>query len=314
MASWVAVVRKVTAESTLAKVALLIGEPTPVTYLEQQITGRFDRTLFLTPPVTADDLGKVIGLPTESQATVITGVGQVDADGWDLLAAYLAPPKVPAATLVLTGETLPDHPGVAKVKSQAGRGRNVYAQVISPAGAKGREELITWLAETWNIYEADADYACARADFDLTALVWATKVFLALSDGQPVAGQQARKMIDIAVPKSLLTDVYTEILHRSPDAVTKARDLIPQETLDLLRWLERTLFDLDLLRPLAARREPLRRICAESGLHAGRVAELRPLLGLYTLDTASRCRTALAVAFQHWMEPECAETLALLWT
>lgn len=310
MGSWVGSLRKL---SKQAKLSLLVGEPTPVTYLEQQITALFDRTLFLDPPLTPDGLSTVIGTPDESQATVVSSVDVLGEDGWDLLASYLAPAKVPGTTLVLVGESLPDYPAAQRVKELAGRGKNVYAQATSPSGAAGRDELIGWVAETWSIYPHDADYACARADFDLTSIVWATKVFLALTGGKPVIGETARKLIDIAVPASPLADAYTAIIRRSREAPRSVHGFTPEQTLSLLKWLESTLFELDAIRPAVQQREPLGKVSKVSGVHISKVKELKPLLSLYSADTEARCREVLDLGFSSWMQPGCAETVALLW-
>lgn len=308
MASWVAAARKL---SQSAKLSLFLGDGPPVSYLVEQLTARFDRTLFLIPPIGPDDLATTIGMPSETQATVIGPVDQLDEAGWDLLVRYLAPAKLPGTTLVLTGERLPDHPAAQKVKDLAGRGKNVYAQATSPTGAKGRDELIEWVAETWSIYPHDADYACARADFDLTAIVWATRAFLALSKGKPVVGERARAMINVAVPASPLTDAYTMIMGRSRDAIHAVLGFTPEQTLGLLRMLERGITDMERIRPFLS--ESTGKIVRESGVHVVRVKELTRLLPLYSTDTLTRCREVLALGFSHWLEPEAAETVALLW-
>lgn len=308
MASWVAALHKL---SPSAKVVLFLGDGPPVSFLTELITSWFDRALFLIPPISADDLATTIGMPSETQATVVGPVDQLDESGWDLLARYLAPAKVPGTTLVLTGERLPDYPAAGKIKDLAGRGKNVYAQAVSPTGAKGRDELIKWVAETWSIYPHDADYACARADFDLTAIVWATRTFLALSKGGPVVGERARAMINVAVPPSPLSDAYSLIIGRSRQAVHAVHSFSPHETLGLLRLLERGISDMERIRPHL--QEPTGTVVRESGVHIARVKELTKLLPLYSTDTLTRCRDVLELGFSGWTQPECAATVALLW-
>jgi len=291
---------------------LLVGSPGAVVDdLVRASTVGTEHLLTLRPPITEDSLSILAGVGEEKQALVIRSIENTTPRDWGTIDRYLHAYKAPGQTLVLTGQEVPDSEESKITKARIGR-QGLYAHVSDPSGEVGRRNLVQWVAETFLIVTADAEYACTRASFRIEPLYWARSSFLNLTGGKPLRGSKVRQILDLVIPLSESETLYRSFLARRRNDGAAAA-LSPGQVRLLFSRLESALSDLALLRPHLIGNISVKQLANKAGVHPFRAIELRSFIPSYPAEVILGCRRVLNLGFERWQQPEVVQTVSRLW-
>jgi len=294
------------------KAYLLVGSPgVVVDNLVRAVSSDTDHLISLRPPVTEDTLSVLAGVGEEKQAIVIRSIEHTSPSDWEVIDRYLHAYKVPGQTLILAGNDVPDHEQARITKARIGR-QGLYAHVSDPSGEVGRRNLVQWVAETFKIIAADAEYACTRASYRIEPLYWGQASFINLTGGRPMRGTKVRQILDLVIPLSETESIYRSFLARRRND-TAAAALSPGQARSLFSRLESALSDLSLLRPHLIGQISIKQLASKAGVHLFRTVELRPFIPSYPAEVILGCRRVLNLGFERWQQPEVVQTVSRLW-
>lgn len=261
----------------------------------------------LYPPLTADMLSR--SSVEERHVTIIRSVEELSDSEWLLLDDLLAVPKIKGQSVILVGSAIPSGGSAAVVRARVQR-QGKLVDVSTPTGVAGRQGLVEWVQREFVVPLTLARSICERVDYSVADLVWARKVWLAVTGGSQLALTPASKLANLVVPQSDIDRAYRALLERSPITLSQ---MSPRDTLYLLRRLESALSDLDLLSPVMVRGASAKVCANRTGLHIVRVMELTPIVSRYPPAALGKCRKALMFGLTHYQEPEAASLVAMMW-
>lgn len=227
-----------------------------------------------------------------------------DLTDWTYVEEYLKLKQIKGYSLILSGTE------AKSLKSAA-----VRVSVNNPQTEKGQKDLVHWIGESWQITLDVARMACERTNYDVGALMWATKVFKVFSGGKPVIGQVSKRMVETCTPVYVQDEAYMYLLYRHRTyAAELVKNLDSSQRLGFFRRLESALTDLQLLHSvLGSAKLSAKTLANKTGLHIVRVLELITLAPRYNPSVIIQCRQALQLALSNYTQPESAVLLAMIW-